>query len=117
MAGFVLDAFAGQIPESEADPELNLLTMREREGKGAKTAYFDITAADYLPLSEDPRIITAKSFHAKKGSGGVVASNGSASVLDMGDGAALLEFHSQASTIDADLLEMTSSIGFAQDRF
>ena len=31
LAGFVLDAFAGQIPESEADPELDLLTMRERE--------------------------------------------------------------------------------------
>ena len=31
LAGFVLDAFAGQIPESEADPELDLLTVRERE--------------------------------------------------------------------------------------
>ena len=31
LAGFVLDAFAGQIPESEADPELDQLTVRERE--------------------------------------------------------------------------------------
>jgi DNA-binding NarL/FixJ family response regulator len=31
LAGFVLDAFAGQIPEAEVDPELDLLTMRERE--------------------------------------------------------------------------------------
>ncbi|HEX6117422.1 MAG TPA: response regulator transcription factor [Solirubrobacterales bacterium] len=31
LAGFVLDAFAGQIPESEADPELDLLSVRERE--------------------------------------------------------------------------------------
>ncbi len=31
LAGFVLDAFAGQIPEAEIDPELDLLTMRERE--------------------------------------------------------------------------------------
>ena len=29
--GFVLDAFAGQIPEAEADPELDQLTLRERE--------------------------------------------------------------------------------------
>jgi DNA-binding NarL/FixJ family response regulator len=31
LAGFVLDAFAGQIPEAEADPELDLLSVRERE--------------------------------------------------------------------------------------
>ncbi len=31
LAGFVLDAFAGEIPEDQIDPELDLLTMRERE--------------------------------------------------------------------------------------
>jgi DNA-binding NarL/FixJ family response regulator len=31
LAGFVLDAFGSQISEAEADPELDLLTMRERE--------------------------------------------------------------------------------------
>jgi DNA-binding NarL/FixJ family response regulator len=31
LAGFVLDAFAGSITQAEADPELDLLTARERE--------------------------------------------------------------------------------------
>ena len=31
LAGFVLDAFAGEIPGDQLDPELDLLTMRERE--------------------------------------------------------------------------------------
>lgn len=31
LAGFVLDAFAGEIPVDQIDPELDLLTMRERE--------------------------------------------------------------------------------------
>jgi DNA-binding NarL/FixJ family response regulator len=31
LAGFVLDAFAGEIPAAEVDPELDLLTPRERE--------------------------------------------------------------------------------------
>ncbi len=31
LAGFVLDAFRGEIPEAEVDPELDRLTMRERE--------------------------------------------------------------------------------------
>jgi DNA-binding NarL/FixJ family response regulator len=31
LAGFVLDAFAGAVPEAEVDPDLDQLTMRERE--------------------------------------------------------------------------------------
>jgi DNA-binding NarL/FixJ family response regulator len=31
LAGFVLDTFAGEIPAQEVDPELDLLTPRERE--------------------------------------------------------------------------------------
>jgi DNA-binding NarL/FixJ family response regulator len=31
LAGFVLDAFAGTLPEDEVDPELDQLTVRERE--------------------------------------------------------------------------------------
>ena len=31
LAGFVLDAFHGEVPEGEVDPELDLLTLRERE--------------------------------------------------------------------------------------
>ena len=31
LAGFVLDAFAGEIPPEEVDPELDQLTARERE--------------------------------------------------------------------------------------
>lgn len=31
LAGFVLDAFAGEIPSAEADPDLDLLSNRERE--------------------------------------------------------------------------------------
>ena len=31
LAGFVLDAFAGELPPAQIDPELDLLTARERE--------------------------------------------------------------------------------------
>jgi len=31
LAGFVLDAFAGELPAAQVDPELDLLTARERE--------------------------------------------------------------------------------------
>lgn len=94
---------------------------------GAKTAYFSVSGSEYIALDEDPRMMTTKGLRARKvpvavtpqagipdmvmeqwrkSAAGVVASNGSASVLDMGDGVALWEFHSQASAIDADLVEM-----------
>ncbi|MBZ0281838.1 MAG: 3-hydroxyacyl-CoA dehydrogenase/enoyl-CoA hydratase family protein [Anaerolineae bacterium] len=94
---------------------------------GMKTHYYSPQDNDYVPMEIDPRAITVKALRARKvpvaisaGAGipetvttawketsqGVVASNGSASVLDMGDGVGLLEFHSQALAIDADLVEM-----------
>jgi 3-hydroxyacyl-CoA dehydrogenase len=95
---------------------------------GIKTHYYSPLDNDYVPVPADPREITVAGLRARKvpvavapGAGipemvtkawkdtsaGVVASNGSASVLDMGDGVALLEFHSQALAIDADLVEMS----------
>src|SRR5262249_842807 len=68
---------------------------------GSKTAYYSLPDKDYVTIPSDPRVITTKQLHAQKS---VVATNGSASVLDLGDGVALLEFHSQASAIDADLV-------------
>ncbi len=94
---------------------------------GIKTHYYSPLDNDYVPVPADPREITVAGLRARKvpvavapGAGipemvtkawkdtsaGVVASNSSASVLDMGDGVALLEFHSQALAIDADLVEM-----------
>ncbi|GIL14718.1 MAG: 3-hydroxyacyl-CoA dehydrogenase [Chloroflexota bacterium] len=94
---------------------------------GLKTAYYSPQDNDYVPVPVDPRAISVKQLRARKvpvavspQAGipenvleqwrreplGVVASNGSASVLDMGDGVALLELHSQANAIDLDLIEM-----------
>lgn len=83
---------------------------------GLKTHYYSPQDNDYVPMDVDPRSITVKALRAHKvpaanggwqETKGVVASNGSASVLDMGDGVALLEYHSQATAIDADLVEMS----------
>jgi 3-hydroxyacyl-CoA dehydrogenase len=85
---------------------------------GLKTGYYSPQQADYVPLEADPRVLTVKGLSAhkapqtignnqRKTAVGVVAKNDSASILDMGDGAALLEFHSQAFAIDSDLVEMS----------
>ncbi|NDJ76916.1 MAG: enoyl-CoA hydratase/isomerase family protein, partial [Chloroflexi bacterium] len=57
----------------------------------------------YVPLDRDPRAVLIKDLHA---AGKKVAGMASASLLDMGDGVALLEFHSKANSIDDDIIKM-----------
>jgi 3-hydroxyacyl-CoA dehydrogenase len=78
-------------------------TFYRRDDKGRVIAYYSPQIGGYVALERDPREITVANLRAENK---VVASNGSASVLDLGDGVALWEFHSQASAIDADLVEM-----------
>lgn len=102
-------------------------TFYQYDENGQKTGYYSVTEKDYVALESDARTITVAQLKAKKapvaisaGSGipahvveewrkapaGEVSRNASGSVLDMGDGVALLEMHSQASAIDAELIEM-----------
>ncbi|MBN8594497.1 MAG: 3-hydroxyacyl-CoA dehydrogenase/enoyl-CoA hydratase family protein [Anaerolineae bacterium] len=78
----------------------------QRDANGIATGYYSPADAAYLPLPIDPLAITVKGLRTGAKSNGVVAKNDSASLIDMGDGVALFEFHSQALAIDADLVEM-----------
>jgi 3-hydroxyacyl-CoA dehydrogenase len=80
-------------------------TFYHRDANGLVDGYYSPQAGAYVELVKDKREIKAA---ALKAAGRKVSGNGSATVYDMGDGAALLEFHSQAMAIDADLLEMTN---------
>lgn len=79
-------------------------TFYQRDAAGQMIGYFSPQQADYVPLKKDTRQIEVASLRAANKK---VASNGSATVHDMGDGVALLEFHSQALAIDGDLVEMS----------
>ncbi len=78
-------------------------TFYQRDAAGQVIGYYSPQTGGYVPLAKDPRRITAAALHAANKK---VAGNASASVLDMGDGVALWEFHSQALAIDAELVEM-----------
>jgi 3-hydroxyacyl-CoA dehydrogenase len=79
-------------------------TFYTYDANGQKTAYYSPQQDDYVALESDPRIITVANLKANNRE---IARNDSASIHDMGDGAALLEFHSQATAIDAELVEMS----------
>lgn len=65
--------------------------------------YFDFAAAQYLPLSEPAGTIILKSVKDKSG---VIKKNSGASLIDIGDGVACLEFHSKMNAIGGDTLQM-----------
>jgi 3-hydroxyacyl-CoA dehydrogenase len=61
-------------------------------------------AGDYTPLPDEPRVTD---LAALKRAGREVAANRSASLVDLGDGVLLLEFHSKLNTIDNGTSAMT----------
>jgi len=79
------------------------------DGGASSQSYLKI-AGGYRPLDGDPRRIV---LDAVRASGGEVERNGSASILDLGDGVFCLEFHAKMNALDPHLVAMT---GKAVDR-
>ena len=69
--------------------------------------YFD--GEEYKPVPVNEKVINLKRYKKKHG---VIKKNSGASLIDLGDGIALLEFHSQSNAIGLDILQM---INFAVD--
>jgi 3-hydroxyacyl-CoA dehydrogenase len=65
--------------------------------------YFDFAAGEYAPLAPQPGVIVLKSAKERTG---VIKKNAGASLVDIGDGVACLEFHSKMNAIGGDTLQM-----------
>ena len=65
--------------------------------------YFDFPSAQYVPAADPPGTIILKSLKDRTG---VIKKNSGASLIDLGDGVACLEFHSKMNSIGGDTLEM-----------
>ncbi|MEW6032895.1 MAG: 3-hydroxyacyl-CoA dehydrogenase/enoyl-CoA hydratase family protein [Bacillota bacterium] len=72
-----------------------------KEENGRKL-YYDWKTRSYLPLPTDPRTFVLADI---KKSRGIVCGNMDVSLVDLGDGVACLEFHSQAQAIGPGLIE------------
>ena len=79
-------------------------TFYRREGP-VVTAAYDPASGGYLPLPDDPRLI---SLEALRAGGAELRRNDSASLLDLGDGVLLLEFHSKANALDDDIFNLAA---------
>jgi 3-hydroxyacyl-CoA dehydrogenase len=65
--------------------------------------YFDFASEQYLPLADPAGTIILKSVKDRTG---VIKKNPGASLIDIGDGVACLEFHSKMNAIGGDTLQM-----------
>ncbi|MFD1863374.1 3-hydroxyacyl-CoA dehydrogenase NAD-binding domain-containing protein [Planococcus chinensis] len=70
--------------------------------------YF-FNGADYTPVPVNEKVIDLKRYKKKHG---VLKSNSGASLIDLGDGILLLEFHSRSNAIGLDIMQM---INYAVD--
>jgi 3-hydroxyacyl-CoA dehydrogenase len=71
--------------------------------RSGKTLYFEPATAAYVKEPERPGVIVLSSFRTRNR---IVRQNPSASLLDLGDGVACLEFHSKMNSVDADIIRM-----------
>jgi 3-hydroxyacyl-CoA dehydrogenase len=77
--------------------------------------YFDFAAGKYVPLSDSPGVTILKTIKEQKG---VIKKNAGASLVDIGDGVACLEFHSKMNAIGGDTLQMLKfAIGEVEKNF
>ena len=65
--------------------------------------YYDFASKGYVKLEENPRIIFLPSLKERKK---LIKSNAGASLLDIGDGVACLEFHTKMNAVDQDIIQM-----------
>jgi len=74
-----------------------------REGE-ALTAVYRPGEGRHVPIPADARVATLR--QTKTQPGAVLRQNTSASLIDMGDGVGLIEFHSKANSLDQDIFDM-----------
>jgi 3-hydroxyacyl-CoA dehydrogenase len=77
-------------------------------GTPGKRQYYDFHTDSYKPVPVPKGVI---SLAAAKASKKVIRDNASASLIDLGDGVACLEFHTKMNSIDEGIIEMLRYVG------
>ncbi|HEX3050635.1 MAG TPA: 3-hydroxyacyl-CoA dehydrogenase/enoyl-CoA hydratase family protein [Aggregatilineaceae bacterium] len=78
-------------------------TFYHRDHNGVIVSVYDPRTDSYELLASDPRFYVITDMRA---SGKTVERNAGAAIFDLGDGVALLEFHTKVNSIDDDIIKM-----------
>jgi 3-hydroxyacyl-CoA dehydrogenase len=71
--------------------------------ENGKRSFYDLVRGEYRPVPDRPGVTILKEVKARTG---VIKSNPGASLIDLGDGVACLEFHSKMNSIGGDTVQM-----------
>ena len=71
--------------------------------ENGQKSFYDLVGGEYKPVPEQPGVIILKSLKERVG---VIKANPGASLIDLGDGVACLEFHSKMNSIGGDTVQM-----------
>jgi 3-hydroxyacyl-CoA dehydrogenase len=74
------------------------------DSKGVKS-YYDFAKKGYVKIDENPKIILLPGLKERKK---IVKENTAATLVDIGDGVACLEFHTKMNSVNADMIQMIS---------
>jgi len=103
-----------QVPENVQQMLASGATSFYKKENGQQF-YFDFAPGKYVPLNEQPGVLILKSVKDQKG---IIKKNAGASLIDIGDGVACLEFHSKMNAIGGDTLQMLKySLGEVEKNF
>ncbi len=78
-------------------------TFYRKNAQGIVTGVYDPASKGYIDAAADKRVMVVADMKAE---GKEVEKNAGASLIDMGDGVALLEFHSKVNAIDEDIVTL-----------
>lgn len=73
------------------------------KNENGQRSYFDFASGQYQPLPDQPGVTVLSTVKERTG---VIKKNPGASLIDLGDGVACLEFHSKMNSIGGDTLSM-----------
>lgn len=73
------------------------------KNEGGNHSFYDLVAGEYKPMPARPGVLILKDIKERTG---VIKSNPGASLIDIGDGVACLEFHSKMNSIGGDTVPM-----------
>ncbi|MBX3296016.1 MAG: enoyl-CoA hydratase/isomerase family protein [Acidobacteria bacterium] len=73
------------------------------KNENGNVSFFDLVSGEYKPLPERPGVTVLRSVKERTG---VIKSNPGATLIDLGDGVACLEFHSKMNSIGGDTVQM-----------
>lgn len=73
------------------------------KSENGQHSFYDLVGGEYKPVPQRPGVLILKDVKERTG---VIKSNPGASLIDIGDGVACLEFHSKMNSIGGDTVQM-----------